>query len=257
MEQYTYLPELYDRLTENIDYEAWCDYLMNRMVQTGGQESKDDIRNILELGCGSGNMTKQLLERGYEVVGIDRSAEMLQIAREKLSLYEDRLILIEQDIRESDFEIYEIDCILSANDTLNYILEEEELREIFEFAAKHLKKRGYLVFDISSPYKLAKVLGDNTFGESFEDSCYLWENYYDEEERLLTMDINLLVERSDGLYERMTETHYQRAHEPVHLRKMLLEAGFSRVELFADFEEKGCLEEELKEKERIFFVCIK
>lgn len=257
MEQYTYLPAMYDRWTEDIDYPAWCDYLFTLMSQVGGDESCGSIQNILELGCGSGNMTQQLLDRGYEVVGIDCSFEMLEMAREKMANYGERLILIEQDIREMDFAIYEIDCVLSANDTFNYILEEEELGEIFDFVWKHLKKGGYFVFDISSPYKLSKVLGDNTFGESFEDSCYLWENYYDEEERLLTMDINIFVKEKERLYQRMIETHYQRAHDPMGLYHLLLKAGFSRVGLFADYERQECSEKNLNGKERIFFVCLK
>ena len=157
------------------------------------KNQKTKVSNILELGCGSGNITKHLLDRGYEVVGIDISEQMLELATQKLSTYGDKIILMEQDIRDLDFEIYEIDCILAVNDTFNYILEKEEVIEVFKFVYDHLKNNGCFIFDISSPHKLKTTLGNNTYGESMDDLVYLWENYFDEDNQELTMDVNFFI----------------------------------------------------------------
>lgn len=254
MEQYTCLPLLYDRLMEDVDHSAWCAYLLALMSKEGEQR---EVKNILELGCGSGNITRELLAEGYEVVGIDSSFEMLEIARKKTEIYGEKIILLEQDIREMDFDIYEIDCVLAVNDTFNYILEEEELLSIFSFIFERLRDGGIFLFDVSSPFKLSQILGNNTFGESFEDSCYLWENFYEEEEALLTMELNLFLKTERGVYERREETHFQRAHPPEKLKEMLEEAGFSKMRIYSDFSEEEKDSGELGEAERIFFCCIK
>lgn len=262
MEQYTYLPMIYDQLMEDVDYDSWCDYII-RLMAGGEKENPQSVwttemfHHILELGCGSGNMTCLLLERGYEVVGVDNSYEMLELARQKTIIYGNRVILMEQDIRQMDFEIYEIDCILAVNDTFNYILKEEELEEIFSFVFLRLRKEGLFIFDISSPYKLAHVLGSNTFGESLEDYCYLWENFYEEGDNLLTMDINIFTKQDNGSYQRSTETHFQKAHSPEQIRGILQKVGFTFVKMFADFSPEERTLEECHKVERIFFRCEK
>lgn len=254
VEAYTALPKLYDMLMEEVDYRAWCSYLMKLIAKNG---SKEEIHHVLELGCGSGNLTIELLKAGYEVVGIDNSSAMLELAAQKTKDYGRQVILLEQDIRAMDFDIYEIDCVLAANDTFNYILEEEELKSVFAFIWERLKADGSFVFDMSSPHKLSDILGNNTFGESLEESCYLWENYYDKEEKLLTMDINIFTLLPVGTYERSVETQFQRAYEPDRIQMLLLEAGFDVVKMFSDFSEEESSEVQRKEAERIFFVCRK
>ena len=144
--------------------------------------------------------------------GIDISEEMLEIAEKKTEEYGDKIILIEQDITALDFDIYEIDTVIAANDTFNYILEKEKIRQLLAYLYPRLKNGGQLVFDISSKYKLRHTLGGNTFGESFENMAYLWENYYDEALEQVFMEINIF-EKQGELYERLTESHVQKAYE--------------------------------------------
>ncbi len=250
MEQYTYLPMIYDRLMQDVDYKAWTKYLTYLI-----QLQKTTVANILELGCGSGNITKELLDKGYEVVGIDVSEQMLELANQKLATYGDKVILMEQDIRELDFEIYEIDCILAVNDTFNYILEDDEVIEIFRFAYEHLKIKGSFIFDISSPYKLKTTLGNNTYGESMEDLVYLWENYYDEESQELTMDVNFLIKNSNTQsYRRFEETHIQKSHNPLKLTAFLEDIGFKHINIYSDFD---IIPGYNNEAQRIFISCVK
>ncbi len=250
MEQYTYLPMIYDRLMKDVDYSGWTEYIVNIF-----EKNNTFVNNILELGCGSGNITKHLLDKGYEVVAIDVSEQMLELANEKLKLYKDKIILVEQDIRELDFEVYEIDCVVAVNDTFNYILEDDELINIFNFVYTHLKQNGCFIFDISSPYKLKNILGNNTYGETMEDLVYLWENYFDYENDELTMDINFFVRnKEDDAYMRFEETHIQKAHEPSKLKRFLENIGFKHINIYCDFSEEIGYEVECQ---RILISCTK
>lgn len=246
-EAYGFLAQIYDDLMEQVDYKEWTDFVM-QMVEEQGNLPK----NILELGCGTGNITKELLQRGYEIVGVDISEEMLELAREKTSEFGKNIILIQQDITEMDFDIYEIDCIIACNDTFNYIIDRDALRSALRYLYPRMKKGGQLVFDISSEYKLQNVLGNHVFGESFEDFAYLWENFYDENEKLTEMLINIFS-REGELYRRDTEIHYQRAYGEEEIIQLLKEAGFQDIKTYADFEMKSPNEK----SERIFFSCVK
>lgn len=246
MEQYSSLHKIYDTLMQNVDYKMWTDYIL-KLVNENGENPK----NILELGCGTGNITLELLKRDYEVVGIDISDDMLEIAREKTYDFGNKIILIQQDLNEIDFEVYEIDTIIAVNDTFNYIVEKKSLENLFFYLHKRMKKGGQFVFDISSEYKLENILGNNVFGESFDDLVYLWENFYDTEDKILTMDINIF-EKENNLYTRDIETHIQRAYTTDEICKLLKKVGFENIKYYSDFES------DYKEKcERVFFVAIK
>ena len=245
---YEFLAQIYDALMKEVDYEAWTEYNLELILAQG-----EKPLNILELGCGTGNITVELLEKGYEVVGIDISEEMLEIAEEKTEEYGDKIILIEQDITALDFDIYEIDTVIAANDTFNYILEKEKIRQLLAYLYPRLKNGGQLVFDISSKYKLRHTLGGNTFGESFENMAYLWENYYDEALEQVFMEINIF-EKQGELYERLTESHVQKAYEMNEIEAMLKEAGYRNIRIYSDFN----FEENIpREAQRIFFSCVK
>lgn len=245
--QYEFLSEIYDDLMQNIDYKKWANYVMALVNQKG-----DEPLNILELGCGTGNVTLELLKLGYEVVGIDISEEMLEIAREKTFDFGNKIILIQQDISDLDFDVYEIDCVVACNDTFNYITDKNDLQKIFDYLYPRIKNGGQFVFDISSDYKLKNILGSNTFGESFDDMAYLWENFYDERTELLTMEINIFS-KEKNLYNREIETHIQRAYSKSEIADMMSKSGFRNIDVYGDFK----FENADDKSERIFFSCIK
>lgn len=245
--QYEFLSRIYDELMANVDYPKWAKF-MSDLAEKQGEKPI----NILELGCGTGNITLELLKMGYEVVGVDISEEMLEIAREKTTDFGEKAILITQDITDMDFDVYEIDCVMACNDTFNYIVEKEELASLLSYLYPRMKKGGQLVFDISSRYKLEHILGNNVFGESFEDWAYLWENFYDEQERFITMEINLFTQE-EGAYRRDIETHYQRAYTKEEIIDLLKKTGFREIKTYGDFEWEASHEN----TERIFFSCIK
>lgn len=249
MNSYSVMPMIYDRLMQNVDYKNWAMFIHEHLESAKAKP----MHNILELGCGTGNVTKELLELNYEVVGIDISGEMLEVAREKLKGYEEKIILIEQDICELDFDVYEIDAVVCCNDTFNYILEEKNIEKLLKYLYPRMKKGGLLIFDISSEYKLENILGNNTFGESFDNMVYLWENFYNKDEKTVSMDINFFVNEGDG-YERFSEEHIQKAHSEQVLNTIINSVGFETTKMYGDFSRVEGINEK---SERIFFVCKK
>lgn len=226
---YEAVSRVYDALMEEVDYQRWCDFMEELFTS-----KTEEVRHILELGCGSGLMTEKLLDKGYEVVGTDISEQMLEIAWERVCHYGNKAILMQQDIRNLDFEIYEIDCILSSNDTFNYLTQKMQLEELFSYLYPRLKTGGCLVFDISSEYKLSTILGDRVYGQSFEDMAYLWENEYNEQSRKLTMRINVFEQGEEG-YQRYEEVQVQKAYPKEEIVELLEKTGYKDIEVYGDF----------------------
>lgn len=246
MEQYQYLSEIYDKSMElsGIDYDKWFGKIQDLLGS-----DKEDIKNILELGCGTGNITQRLLEYGYEVVGVDISGEMLSIAKEKLVDFSDKVIFMQQDVCDFDFDIYEIDMILAVNDLINYITDVSDLENLFAFCYEHLRKDGILLFDISSKYKIEHILSDNVYFEEDEDYCMIWQNSYDEDVKIIDMYIDIFKQNQDGLYERYQEEHSQRAYDEDELIEVLKKVGFQNIKT-----EYIISNNDDKKSERIFFL---
>ncbi|MDR0880297.1 MAG: class I SAM-dependent methyltransferase [Clostridioides sp.] len=248
MEQYSEFAFVYDELMDEVDYDGWVDYLEQLIANEGVK-----VQNILELACGTGNITIPLAKKGYDIAGIDISDEMLGVAREKSEEDGIELVLLEQDITELDFDVENLDCVLCACDGFNYITEDRDLEKIFIKAYALLKDGGMFIFDISSHYKLSEVLGDNTYGENREDVTYMWQNFYCEEDETVEMELVFFVKEEDGSYTKFEEFHRQRAYKEGEVADMLANAGFEAVKLFGDFG----FEAPSEDAERIFFVCKK
>ena len=211
------------------------------------------VQNILELACGTGNLTIPLTKKNYDIAGIDISEEMLQVAREKAEKENVELVLLEQDIVELDFDVTNLDCILCGCDGFNYITYDEDLEGVFAKCHELLKENGLFIFDISSYYKLSTVLGNNMYGENRENVAYMWQNYFDDYENLVEMDLAFFVKGEDGRFDKFEENHLQRAYKNEEIIELLKNAGFKNIKTYGDFK----LEAPQKDSERVFFVCKK
>ena len=211
------------------------------------------MKNILELACGTGNLTIPLTKKNYDIAGIDISDEMLSVAREKAEKEGIKLVLLQQDIAELDFDVPNLDCILCACDGFNYLTYDDELESVFEKAHELLKDDGIFIFDISSYYKLSTILGNNMYGENREEVAYMWQNYFDEEENIVEMELAFFIKEEDGRFKRFEEVHQQRAYTEKEVLKMLKKSGFTTVKTYGDF----TFEDPKENSERIFFVCKK
>lgn len=224
MEAYSEFARVYDLFMDNIPYEEWCDYLVMLLKQHGVDDGL-----VLELGCGTGNMTEALKRRGYDMIGIDNSEEMLAEAIEK-SMESDSdtgekpVLYLCQDMRE--FELYgTVRAVVSVCDSMNYILEPEELLQVFRLVNNYLDPEGVFIFDLNTRYKYEKILGEQTIGETREDHCFIWDNYYDEASRVNEYILNLFIRGNDGRYDRYEEVHYQRAYDLDEIRRLIEASG--------------------------------
>ncbi len=226
MEAYTGFASVYDRFMNEIPYEDWVIYLTELLKEYG-------ISNglICELGCGTGNITRRLAKRGYDMIGIDSSFEMLSLAREKESEKATESILyLMQDMRE--FELYgTVAGFISLCDSMNYITKEEELEKVFRLVNNYLDSNGIFIFDLKTAYYFENVLGSSTFAQNEEDCSLIWENFYDTKTKLneYALTIYYPTEPKQKLYERIEETHIQRAYSLEKIKELLVSAGMEFV----------------------------
>ncbi|SHK13217.1 class I SAM-dependent DNA methyltransferase [Paramaledivibacter caminithermalis] len=246
MEAYTGFAEVYDFLMKDVDYIGWVDYIEEIFGMEGVKP-----QSILELACGTGNITNKLAKRGYDVVGVDISSDMLTFAKNKAHDTGVFVKYLNQDMRELDYN-KKVDTVLCLCDGFNYILEKDDLLSIFKKIYSLLKEKGLFVFDISSYYKLSEILGNNVYAESFEDISYIWENYFDEETSICQLDLTIF-KRKDKLFERYKEIHYQRAYKIEEIFHILKNAGFNNICGYKAF----TFEEFEFDHERVNFVCKK
>lgn len=232
MEAYTSFAQVYDLFMDNVPYEAWSNYVEEILAKEG---ICDGI--LLDLGCGTGKMTRIMAEKGFDMIGIDNSMEMLDMAREyEYDREEDSGILyLLQDMRE--FELYgTVRAVYSACDCLNYIMEEDELLTVFRLVNNYLDPKGLFIFDMNTSYKYEHLLAENTIAENREEGSFIWENYYDKEEQVNEYDLTLFIKESEDDKEerflRFTETHFQRCYSLECVKQLLQEAGMELVAVY-------------------------
>lgn len=236
---------LYDQFMSDVPYKDWVDYIEKIWEK---HDLKPEL--VLDLACGTGSVTIELAKRGYDMTGVDLSFEMLDVARMKTAEAGlGSVLYLQQDMRE--FELYgTVNSIVCICDSLNYLLEEEDVEETIGWMDNYLHPGGLLIFDVNTHYKYKEKLGTGTFTDVREDCAYIWENHYDEEEQVNTYDLTLFNEEESGLYRRYEEEHYQRAYDIDFLMKAIDKAGLELVATYDAF----TFEPPHEKSERIYFV---
>ena len=189
---------------------------------------------VLDLGCGTGSLTELLAEEGYDMIGIDYSEEMLELAMEKKYDSGKDILYLCQDMRE--FELYgTVAAVVSICDCMNYVTEYEDLTEVFRLVNNYLDPKGIFIFDMNTEYKYSEVMGDTTIAEDREDSSFIWENQYEAEEKINIYDLSIFVREEEDLYRKYHETHYQRAYSLEEVKAAIEEAGMEFVTAYDAF----------------------
>lgn len=202
---------------------------------------------VLDLGCGTGTLTELLYRRGYDMIGVDNSEAMLQIAERKRAESGSEILYLLQDMRELD--LYStIGTVVSVCDSLNYILEESELLEVFRLVENYLYPGGLFIFDFNTVYKYCEVIGDTTIAENREDCSFIWENFYDPESELNEYDVTVFVQEPDERFRRFTETHVQRGYTPEQMRRLVEQAGMQVLRMI----DADTLADVTAESERVY-----
>ena len=243
MAMYESFARVYDAFMDDVPYGDWSRWLIRLLEQEG---IRDGL--VLELGCGTGAMTRLLDRAGYDMIGVDNSADMLEIAMEKKEAGQDILYLL-QDMRE--FELYgTVRAVISICDSVNYITDESDLLQVFRLVNNYLDPGGIFVFDLKTVYSYRELMGDSVFAENREKGSYIWENNYYEEEQINEYDLTLFIREEDGRYSRFTETHYQKAYEPERIKELLELAGMKLEAVYDAF----TMELPKTDSERLCFV---
>lgn len=236
MEAYQDFALVYDTFMDNVPYEEWCEFLCNTLKK---YKIENDL--VLDLGCGTGTLTELLAKKGYDMIGVDNSAEMLNIAMKKKDESGQSILYLCQDMRE--FELYgTVKAVICVCDSINYLLEEEDLIDTFSLVNNYLDPEGIFVFDFNTEYKYKEVIGDTTIAENRDDCSFIWENYYHEEEQINEYELTIFV-KEEELYRKFTETHYQRGYEKETVLACLKEAGLDILEVM-DGDSHGPVHEE-------------
>ena len=258
MKEYTGFAEVYDMFMDNVPYDKWAKYLQKLLKENGAKEGI-----VCELGCGTGKMTRRLRDMGYDMIGIDISQDMLQIAMEQETILKKagtqnadinkveskhtksdkkknyEILYLNQDMRE--FELYgTVAAVVSVCDSMNYITEKEDLLQTFKLVRNYLDPGGVFIFDMNTPYYYKKKLGEQTICENRDEGSFIWENYYDPDTRINEFDMTIYIRRNTNdaaheLYERFEETHFQRAYSISEVKALLKKAGLKDIKVYKAF----------------------
>ncbi|MBO5278812.1 MAG: class I SAM-dependent methyltransferase [Lachnospiraceae bacterium] len=243
MEAYRSFARVYDMFMDNVPYEEWCGYLTGLLEEYG---VKNGI--LLDLGCGTGSLTELLAEKGYDMIGVDNSEDMLEIAVEKREKSGRDILYLMQDMRE--FELYgTVRAAVSICDSINYILDYDELVQVFSLVNNYLDPGGIFIFDCNTEYKYRELLADNVIAENRDEGSFIWENYYYDDERMNEYDLTLFIKEGEQ-YTKYVETHYQRCYRIDEIEKALKEAGMRLEAVYDAFTR----ETPKPDSERIYFI---
>lgn len=244
------MASVYDQLMEDAPYGEWKKFAL-AMFREYGQ----DISEVADLGCGTGEFTLKLAREGYQLYGLDNSAEMLTYARGKTENKNSSVQWLQKDLRELA-GLQSIDCAVSFCDVINYITSEKELHQVFQGVYQMLKPGGLFLFDVHSLNHVEEDLIGQTFAEIYDDISCVWFCDSGEEEGEVIHDLTFFVLDSEtNQYERFDEKHCQRTYSTSVYQALLAQVGFQVSGVFGDFSiNPGSVN---SNTERIFIACKK
>lgn len=253
MDAYADFAGVYDQLMDETPYEQWCENIVRELAAHG---IRDGI--VLELGCGTGSMTELLAARGYDMIGVDSSDEMLRVACGKREKSGHDILYLCQDMRA--FELYgTVRAVVSVCDSLNYLLEDGDVEACFRLVNNYLDPGGIFFFDFNTDYKYGTVIGDSVIAENREDCSFIWENYYDAGSGINEYDLTVFVknrETSAGgqeLFSRFQEIHLQRGYTLAQMKRFVELSGLNFVRAY----DADTLGKATAESERIYCIAEK
>ena len=247
MNAYGALAGVYDRLTEDVGYERRADYIEKLFTR-----SRLPVRVVLDLACGTGAMTALLTQRGYELIAVDASPDMLAAAREKAAHLEGEApVFLNQTMPELD--LYgTVDAAVCCLDSLNYLTSPKEVQRTFQRLHLFIAPGGMLVFDILSPAHFQGLDGQ-VFLDEREDVYCVWRASFEKRSNICSYWMDIFTRREDNGWSRAGEEHRQRSYTVDELRSWLLEAGFDRIRTYGDCRMSGPKED----AQRIYFSAIR
>lgn len=224
MSAYEALAASYDRFTNDVPYEAVADYLLELLERHGAHPA-----SILDLACGTGSLTCILARRGYSVIGVDQSEEMLTVAYSKAMALEQRPLFVHQQMQALELP-ESVDAVVCTLDSLNYLTEPDDCRETIRRVYDALAPGGAFVFDVNTPEKL-RALDGQVFLDEDEDQYCVWRASFSDNLCAYGMDI---FQRQGRLWRRSFEEHLEYAYTLEELTGYLADAGFTGIAVYGD-----------------------
>ena len=245
---YGIFSSVYDILTENVEYERIADKVCSLLHKNGV-----DGGLLLDLGCGTGTLSFLLEQKGFDIIGVDASEDMLMVANEKKYDEGSSAMFLCQKGEELDL-FGTIDCAVSSLDTINHIDSLNKIEKAFSLVSLFMNMNGIFIFDMNTPYKHEKVLGNNTFVYDMEEVYCVWQNSYDENNFTTNIDLDFFIknEDDDG-YERYSESFCEYSYSADDIIKIIENNGFTLLGMYDDYSDKIPSDK----TERITFVCKK
>lgn len=237
---------VYDKLTLDIDYKRWADY-----VESIFKRNNLNASMILELGCGTGSFGVEMARRGFDMICLDLSSDMLDCAAEKAKKEDLDILFLNQNM--CSFELYgTVDAIVCLLDSFNYLTNPSQINKMFKLVKNYLNPGGLFIFDVNTQYKFENTIADNLFYEINDEVTYIWENDYNPKTRKARFDLTFFVEK-DGLYERFDEMHYEKAYSDNEIMDFIKKSGMEFVSRFGEL----TLRKPSSTSQRNFYVCRK
>lgn len=213
---------IYDKLSFDLDYEKYAENIKSLVIKNNVKREK-----MLELACGTGMLTNHFFDFIEKIDALDLSKSMLEVFSKKFQ--KDNVSLYNYDMVDFQYE-NSYDLIVILLDSINYILDENDLKKLMENSYKNLKEGGLLIFDINSEYKMKEVFGSKSYIYEYEDIFYTWDNIKTDD--IIDMELNFFVENEDGTYQRIIENQVERIYSVDFMEKILRENNFSEIEIF-------------------------
>lgn len=229
MSGYSAFARYYDSLTANIDYKKRAE-LFNSIIRQF-KTTKGSI--LLDLACGTGSISEEMSSLGYDVIGIDNSAEMLGIAMDKKFSSGLDIQYLCQDMRRLDM-FGTADITVCALDSLNHLPDIRDVKEVFRSVALFSEPEGLFIFDVNTLYKHRFVLANNTFTYETEDVFCVWENTLIPETDEVRMNLEFFERTENGLYQRSSDSFSEKAYSEAVIDGLLAETGFEILAKYGD-----------------------
>ncbi len=238
---------VYDYFMDNIPYDEWVENILDIF-----DDNDFNPNTIVDLGCGTGQITSKLATKGFLMTGLDLSKDMINVAKQKNLDNKQNIFYKVQDM--TNFTLDEnVDCMISTCDSYNYILDDKDILRSFKKVYSYLNEGGMFIFDMNTEHYFKETLGECMYSDVALDSAYIVENKYDEIKKINTYELNLFVENENGTYDRNIEIHKEKARSAKDVCELLTRADFKCIYIL----DTDTMEDITNETDRMYFICIK
>ena len=241
MNAYHNLAASYDRLTNDVDYGAIVAFYHQIL-----QRERVAPRTAVDLACGTGSVALLLAQKGYGVIGVDMSEEMLTVAFQRAMEQETQPVFVCQKLQQLHLP-RAVDMAVCALDGLDYILDPADCQKAIQRVYKALNPGGIFIFDVNTPEKL-RAMDGQVFLDEDEDVYCVWRGEFDQDTNICSYGMDLF-QRQGNVWHRSFEEHQEYAYSVEQLRRYLKDAGFTHIRVYAD----GKLEAPRAGEQRVYF----